>query len=113
MESKPLKTSHGYTRIHFWIGSESSQDEAGVAAIKSVELDDYLGGYPVQHREIEGVESQQFLSYFRNGIRLLKGGFESGFHHVHDEIQPALFQIKGKKRPIMLEVEITSYPRGK
>lgn len=54
MESKPLLQGHGYCHIHFWIGPESSKDEAGVAAIKSVELDDFLGGYPIQHREMGG-----------------------------------------------------------
>jgi hypothetical protein len=32
--------------IHFWLGAESSQDEQGVAAYKTVELDESLGAPP-------------------------------------------------------------------
>ena len=43
--------------IHFWIGTESSQDEYGTAAYKTVELDDFLGGSAIQHREVQSAES--------------------------------------------------------
>ncbi|KAI7694632.1 hypothetical protein SSS_01714 [Sarcoptes scabiei] len=109
MESKPLLQGHGYTHIHFWIGSESTKDEAGVAAIKSVELDDFLGGYPIQHREIGEFESRQFQSYFKDGIRYLKGGFDSGFNKVVDELKPTLMHIKGKKRPLVVECPAVSW----
>ena len=47
----------------------SLQDEAGVAAYKTVELDMSLGGAPIQHREVQGHESKQFVSLFPKGIQ--------------------------------------------
>jgi len=92
--------------IHFWLGKTTTQDEYGTAAYKTVELDDFLGGGPVQHREVSGSESQLFLSYFEN-VSLLSGGVESGFNHVKpEEYRPRLLHLKGKKNIRVTEVEI-------
>ncbi|CAB4058900.1 VIL1 [Lepeophtheirus salmonis] len=91
--------------IHFWLGTYTSQDEATVAAYKTVELDNYLDGYPVQHRESQGCESKRFLSYFKNyrGIMYLNGGFDTGLSHFERSLVPKLFLVKGKRDPIIIK----------
>jgi len=84
--------------IFYWIGNESSQDEYGVAAYKTVELDESLGGEPVQHREVQGHETDQFLSMFKNGVRYLEGGVATGFKKVDREaFTTRLLHIKGRR----------------
>jgi len=48
-----LKNKSFEWNIHFWLGAESSIDEYATAAIKAVELDNYLGSGPVQYREVK------------------------------------------------------------
>jgi len=93
--------------IHFWLGKETSQDEMGVAAYKTVELDEYLGGGPVEHREVQGHESQLFQSYFPKGLRIMNGGIETGFNKVKPkEYKPRLLQVKGRKKVRLVEVPL-------
>jgi len=94
--------------VHFWLGKFTSQDEAGTAAYKTVELDDLLGGAPVQHREVQGHESELFMSYFKNEIKILEGGVDSGFKHVEPEkYNPRLLHLKGKKKVRVTQVDMT------
>ena len=53
------------------------------------------------HLELQGEESQLFLSYFKNnGVIYLEGGVESGLKHTRErEHPPRLLQVKGKRYP--------------
>jgi len=95
--------------LFYWLGSKSSQDEQGGVAYKAVELDDSLGGKPVQHREVEGHESAQFTSLFPKGIRYQSGGIESAFKKVDpSKYDPRLFQVKGKRNVRVQQVALAA-----
>ncbi|CAL0301513.1 unnamed protein product [Lupinus luteus] len=82
--------------IHYWLGKDTSQDEAGAAAIKTVELDAALGGRAVQYREVQSHETEKFLSYFRPCIIPQEGGVASGFKHAEaEEHKTRLFVCRG------------------
>jgi gelsolin len=95
--------------VHFWLGEKTTQDEMGTAAYKTVELDDLLGDVPVQYREVQGSESEQFMSIFKNKIAIMDGGVESGFKHVKpDDYKPRLMHLKGKKTVRVTQVPLKS-----
>ncbi|XWS66337.1 hypothetical protein CRYUN_Cryun05aG0191000 [Craigia yunnanensis] len=98
LQTTPSKGGSYLYDIHFWIGKDTSQDEAGTAAIKTVELDAVLGGRAVQHRELQGHESDKFLSYFKPCIIPLEGGIASGFKKPEEEeFETRLYVCKGKR----------------
>ncbi|XP_074544495.1 scinderin like b [Halichoeres trimaculatus] len=102
--------------LHMWLGGECSQDESGAAAIFATQLDDFLGGRPVQFREVQNCESKTFLGYFRSGIRYQKGGVASGFQHVvtNDSSVQRLLHVKGRREIRASEVEMSwrSFNKG-
>ncbi|XP_063209095.1 gelsolin isoform X1 [Chroicocephalus ridibundus] len=95
--------------LHFWLGDESSQDERGAAAIFTVQMDDYLQGKAVQHREVQGHESSTFLGYFKSGVKYKAGGVASGFKHVvpNEVTVQRLLQVKGRRAVRATEVPVT------
>lgn len=98
LQTSPGKGGAYLYDIHFWIGKDTSQDESGTAAIKTVELDTVLGGRAVQHRELQGYESDKFLSYFKPCIIPLEGGIASGFKKPEEEVfETRLYVCKGKR----------------
>jgi hypothetical protein len=94
--------------IYYWIGSESTPDEFGPAALKSAELDDRFGGEPTQHRETQYHESPSFHALFKEygGVRYLEGGVSSGPLVAADGTK--LYQVKGRRNPVLLQVAPTA-----
>ncbi|MBA0669036.1 hypothetical protein Goklo_001890 [Gossypium klotzschianum] len=84
--------------IHYWLGKDTSQDEAGAAAVKTIELDAALGGRAVQYREVQDQETNKFLSLFKPCIMPREGGVATGFKQVdEDEYKTRLLVCKGKQ----------------
>ncbi|KAK1417102.1 hypothetical protein QVD17_26224 [Tagetes erecta] len=74
--------------IHYWIGKDARDDEADTISIKTLELDAALGGRAVQYRELQGYESERFLSCFKPCI--IPEETESQEHKTR------MFSCKGK-----------------
>jgi hypothetical protein len=72
-----------------------------------VELDMSLGGEPVQHREVQGGESDAFLCLFKGGVRYLEGGVATGFKHVdRDAFTTRLLHVKGRRNIRVQQVDL-------
>ncbi|KAM9462489.1 capping protein (actin filament), gelsolin-like b isoform 1-T1 [Clarias gariepinus] len=102
--------------LHMWIGEKSSRDEQVACAVLATQLDNFLGGDPVQHRQVQGYESPEFMSLFPRGISYKEGGVESAFRKQTSSAGPVqrLYHIKGKKNIRAKEVELnwSSFNKG-
>lgn len=95
--------------IHYWEGVESSADETGCAAAFTTQLSDILTMPSRHHLELMGEESDLFLSHFKNGIKVLHGGVDSGFKHVPPEVhEPELMRVYGGKYPRVFPVPLAA-----
>ena len=86
---------------HSIITQTSNADEKGVAAYKTVELDDFLGGAAKQHRLVQGNESERFLRCFKAPPVIMHGGIASGFKKVKINANKT---SAGGKDPILRKV---------
>ncbi|XP_072165124.1 gelsolin-like protein 2 [Diadema setosum] len=95
--------------VHFWIGQDSTQDEYGTAAYKTVELDTLLDDKPVQHREVQNHESALFKSYFPR-MEIMSGGADTGFKRVTPtQYQSRLLHFSGTRK----HIEVKEVPFSK
>ena len=97
--------------IYFWLGNDSTADEKGAAALLAVELDDSMGGRPVQVRVTQGKEPAHFRQLFKGRMVVYRGGHASGFGTEVEggraQAETALFHIRGTNalNTVALEVE--------
>uniref|UniRef100_A0AAZ1X033 Macrophage-capping protein n=1 Tax=Oreochromis aureus TaxID=47969 RepID=A0AAZ1X033_OREAU len=101
--------------LHMWIGEKSSRDEQVACAMLATQLDNFLGGDPIQHRHVQGFETPEFMELFPRGVSYKEGGVESGFRRAQGSgTVQRLYQIKGKRNIRAKEVELSwkSFNKG-
>ncbi|CAG2120301.1 unnamed protein product, partial [Medioppia subpectinata] len=99
------------TIIYYWLGSKSSVDERGTAAMKTVDFDNNMfAGQAVQVRVVEGKEPAHFMAMFSGKMVILMGGFGSGFNgndnNNSNEQHISLLQVRGTNQYNTKAVEV-------
>ncbi|KAK4779797.1 hypothetical protein SAY87_015903 [Trapa incisa] len=91
-----LKSGHPNHSIHYWQGNEANQEDLVLASDKALELDEALGLCAVQYREVQGHETEKFLSYFRPCLIPVEGKYSSETGNSPGETyRNCLFACKG------------------
>ena len=70
--------------LYFWLGSASTADEKGAAALIVTQMDDELGGAATQVRVVMGKEPTHFIRLFKGKMVIHSGGKASGFKNKKD-----------------------------
>ncbi|XP_076725204.1 villin-like protein isoform X1 [Callospermophilus lateralis] len=112
----PKATQEASSDLHYWIGKEASTEAEGAASTFVQHLQEELGDRTVQHREVQGHESECFHSYFHPGVIYRKGGLASDVKHVETNMYniQRLLHIKARKHVSATEVELSwnSFNKG-
>ncbi|XP_077161625.1 gelsolin isoform X3 [Paroedura picta] len=92
--------------IYTWQGADSSQEEIATSAFLSVQLDEELGGTPVQKRVVQGKEPPHLMSLF-GGKPLIV--YKGGTSREGGQTSPAatrLFQVRSSTSGATRAVEL-------
>ncbi|CAK9157135.1 unnamed protein product, partial [Ilex paraguariensis] len=91
--------------IHYWLGNDANEEDTALASDKALELDATLGSHAVQYREVQGQETERFLSYFKPCIIPVEGVFSTEPGHVDSvKYQVTLLRCKGDRNVHVEEV---------
>uniref|UniRef100_A0A7S2D1R4 HP domain-containing protein n=1 Tax=Florenciella parvula TaxID=236787 RepID=A0A7S2D1R4_9STRA len=101
--------------IYFWQGKDSSKDEKGASALLAKELDDAMGGAPVQVRVVQGKEPNHFRQLFKGKMIVHEGGKASGFKNStegdsFDDDGISLFHVKGTNALNVFGLQVSEVP---
>ncbi|XP_059849790.1 gelsolin a isoform X2 [Hypanus sabinus] len=92
--------------IYFWQGNDSSQDEIGASAFLTAQLDEELGGGPVQVRVIQGKEPAHLMSMFGGKPLVVYKGGTSRDGGQSTPADNRLFQVRASSSGSTRAVEV-------
>ncbi|KAJ4891286.1 Villin-1 [Raphanus sativus] len=81
--------------IHYWLGNEATEVDSVLASDKALELDAALGCCTVQYREVQGQETEKFLSYFKPCIIPVEGKYSPQIGLAEETYPITLLMCKG------------------
>ncbi|KAL3530874.1 hypothetical protein ACH5RR_010196 [Cinchona calisaya] len=103
-----LRSGSPQHEIHYWVGRDAKEVDSILASDKALELDVALGSHAVQYREVQGEETQKFLSYFKPCIIPIEGVFSSELADVDtNTYRVSLLTCKGDRVVHVKEVPFT------
>ena len=81
-------------------GEKSSRDEQVACAMLATQLDNFLGGDPIQHRQVQGYESPEFMILFPRGVSYKVGGRRRDLTQTHPSVLESHWLIMKGISPI-------------